>query len=644
VSKQYCAGQQWLDHIPGVREDFDMKLAVLITGQIRNERIFADLCEAVSACRHLLSQIGYASWPNELAKGRAISAVSVPELDIKYIDCGSPLPISSAPNGSITSFLFQYQQIAKGLSEVGDDDTFVLRFRADMTNPAISSSLIRLISDYIKNHDCKTRSMIVGSISFCGLFIEDRIMMVSPVHARRLLAFPLNNINRYNPKNLFPEFLFYSIAANVPDDNLMYDFRFRLFHRKSGDLFTDYDFAYFGPEYRDYVKKYKSIFAENFLYLDDCFGDTPAYVEIRERLPRFCSIYSQEALFKELDGEAEVYNREYERYRVTAGVPSTRRAPLNPTSHSSTQETRDTLLSCAKQISYIDYLYRNSRNNEIIALSDQIEGLTFFRDGALELLGCSLFVGGRSDDAFDILFPMFERGYEGFECLYYLCVILKMRGEMGRLWKVAQTFKAKHSADPRVGNHILTNLGCDPDEFFDVVIKQNKIMSDDLEAKGSELEDLRTRYRDATVQIRRLEDEQDSFRTELNAILSCAREELQGSVSVADGIGGQDAESSFRAAIPGKELGDVPGSVPIALNGYAHVLAREFKALKTERDETHKRYAALLNWCVAYNQSTLDSVSWKATWLLRQLGIGRPARPKVPDFMNHGVEHGSKQR
>ncbi|SDA34560.1 hypothetical protein SAMN02799622_05853 [Methylobacterium sp. UNC378MF] len=620
-----------------------MKLAVLITGQIRNEHIFADLCESVSASRHLLSKIGYASWPNELAKGRAISAASAPELPIKYIDCGAPLPISSAPNGSITSFLFQYQQIAKGLSELGDDDTFVLRLRADMTNPAISSSLIRLISEYIKNHDCATRSMIVGSISFCGLFIEDRIMMVSPTHARRILAFPLNDISRYNPKNLFPEFLFYSIAANVSDDNLMYDFRFRLFNRKKGGLFTDYDFLYFGPEYKNYVERYKLMFAENYMYLDDCFGDTAEYVEIRDRLPRFCSIYSQEALFRELDGEADAYSREYEQRRVTAGATPDPRDPLESASHSSNQETRDTLLSCAKQIAYIEYLYHHSKNGEIIALSDQIKALTFFRDEALERLGCSLFVGDCPDEAFDILFPMFERGYEGFECLYYLCVILKMRGEMGRLWKVAQTFKAKHSADPRVGSHILTYLGCDPDEFFDVILKQNKIMSDDLEAKRSELEDLRTRYRDAAGQIRQLEDKQDRFRRDLNAVLSSTREELQGSVGVADGIGGQNAGPPLRAATSGNESGEVSGSTPIELSGYAHALAREFKALKTERDEYHKRYAAVLDWCVAYNQSTLESLSWKATWLLRVLRIGRPARPKMPDFMSNGVERDREQ-
>lgn len=45
------------------------------------------------------------------------------------------------------------------------------------------------------------------------------------------------------------------------------------------------------------------------------------------------------------------------------------------------------------------------------------------------------------------------------------------------------------------------------------------------------------------------------------------------------------------------------------------------------------RFDALLHWSVAFHDSTTASASWRLTWFLRWLGLGRPKRPPKPDFL-----------
>ncbi|MGU3469170.1 hypothetical protein ACLBXO_30435 [Methylobacterium sp. C33D] len=564
-----------------------MKLAVLITGQIRDEGVFIGLCQSIANSQHFASEIIFASWPGELAKGRSICDDNTPSLRMTYVDCGAPLAISSHPNPSIMSFVFQYQQIAAGISQASDDDTFVIRLRADMANPEIAGVLIEIINHQLGRKDLRERSLLIGGGSLCGLFFEDRILMLSPKHCKRLLALPLNHINNYNPRNIFPEFLFYSIASAASSDVLTYDFRYRRRPRKSKTHFTEYDFAYFGDGYEEYVQKFKNLFARNFIYLEDCVGDDPNYSAIKDRLPRFSNVYDVEVLYQRLDSDVDIYKREFHQWSLHSTEYAQAAASQSHIAADMLSTTRGEMLSCAKQVAYIDYLYNNAKNHEIAQLGDQINRLSFFKEEALEKLGCSLFAVGRKEDALKILVPLNKNGYEGFECLYYLCMLLKEKRQMGYLWEVARQFKELHTYDPRVVPHIRTQLGCDPDEFFEVVLKQNATLLDEIERQRGIADK-------AERDVAELNKQQLAKAEEYTALLESKNEQISKQQ---------------------QQIG-----------------------LLTAQIETNKqRYEMLLHWSSAYNQATYDSLSWKATWLLRRLGFGRPARPEAPDLLINGI-------
>ncbi|WP_146056554.1 hypothetical protein [Methylobacterium sp. V23] len=61
-------------------------------------------------------------------------------------------------------------------------------------------------------------------------------------------------------------------------------------------------------------------------------------------------------------------------------------------------------------------------------------------------------------------------------------------------------------------------------------------------------------------------------------------------------------------------------------------LASQAEAI-SQRNMHEYRCSVLLHWFVAYNDSTTASMSWKLTRPLRWIGLGKPRRPKRPDFL-----------
>ncbi|TXN20507.1 MULTISPECIES: hypothetical protein [Methylobacterium] len=152
---------------------------------------------------------------------------------------------------------------------------------------------------------------------------------------------------------------------------------------------------------------------------------------------------------------------------------------------------------------------------------------------------------------------------------------------------------------------------------------------------GIERDAARAAAEDAHRATDAMRAECDRLRDEANAA-SRAAEEIRHE---ADALRSErDAAVRDRAAIEsehgrlGRDLASL-SALRDRLAGERDAALAAHANAERERQGARSRYDELLRWSLAFHDSTAASVSWRLTRPLRWIGLGRPTRPRKPDFL-----------
>lgn len=415
-----------------------MKLAVLLTGQIRDEEKFRKIILQLLKVRNLTHAVTFASWSRDVERARQLFDEIAPGLVVNFADCAGAIPLNGRLNRDAGSLLAQFEQLCIGAEHTPECETaYTLRIRADMENPEILSAIIEVASNHLASSS-ETRSFIIGAGTQCFFFFEDRIMLLSPGHLANIRALRLSSLTKYSTYNIFPEYTFYATACGASETFLRYDARYRERHIPQGRIYTAYDFSYHGQHYSRIMSEYKDIFESSFVFFDDIFKVYPAYAGISSRIPRYHTWYTKAEYFEALDRLSLVYNDELAAYNSIGGKV------LGP----------DRTFSEAELLAEVLLLYQEGKNDELVTLVDGLGPVYLFSEQIWEFFGCSLYIVGSFEKAEIVLQDLYDRGYSGFELMFYLLLLKARYNDLGGFIRVANRYLAAHGDNARAQEHV----------------------------------------------------------------------------------------------------------------------------------------------------------------------------------------------
>jgi hypothetical protein len=408
-----------------------MTLNVLITGQVRDEVSFRLLCNSLALLGPGRAKIAFAAWTDEILKARKIAS-DIEGLALEYVDCGSVLPVAYTLNRNITSFLAQYQQLIAGM-HFFNDSQHVVRIRADVSKADQLPAFLAMIQDVLAQSDMDDRSLVLGAGIHCLYFIEDRIMILCQRHRQKLFSFRMSDLFWYDPHNVFPEFLFYSMMMDATPEAVGFEYLFGA--KSSHQALADYRAMYFGDQFGELMTKYVSDFEDNFSFLRDKVADQVQYDMLRGGI--IPDSYHITTLLAFQEGWRDVVSSHSEHIQGKF----VQRSP---------HEARD----LKKYLFSLEMKYASAKNAELVREFKEVKNYGCFQDRADDLFGCSLYVIGRADSAYKFLVPLFKKGMRGFEMMYYLIAAAKKMGEAEMLESACNEYLRVYTGNARATAHV----------------------------------------------------------------------------------------------------------------------------------------------------------------------------------------------
>ena len=275
----------------------DIKISLLITGQIRDKKIFEDIIYKVSKVSHLFENIVFSTWYSEIAGNRSLIKKLSPYAEI--VNCSrTPIGVDLAPE--MVSFFAQHQQICNGFKYI-HKKAIILRIRADkeyFIKEDINHLVNSIKSFKFKKYNLKNRlvekisesinwnnpylysynfPLIVSNLGkSVPFFFKDLEFIIGGRFRESIQDIKITDIYGHDPFNLFPEYLFFSkdfinlhpYLKNYCNSNQrLYTQLMKLRTESSHNISIRYN----RNEIKDFLKKYESYIKHNvFTFYDLC--------------------------------------------------------------------------------------------------------------------------------------------------------------------------------------------------------------------------------------------------------------------------------------------------------------------------------------------------------------------------------------
>lgn len=408
-----------------------MKFDVVVSGQIRNRKIFENLLSEIVDCKENFGRIIFSSWSDQLDLAKEIIAELGLDIDVKYSDCGYMLPIPANANRNFISFFAQFQQISAAADYVTSKSGHVIRLRADFDVAGKLAQFVRGLAEAFAKNPTK-KSLLLGGRGV-PFFFEDRILVLSIAHYRALASMSLAKLFSYDKHNLFPEHIFFTAMIGADREHIAHDFRYREDVLGLGK-YTRYDVATFGSAFNEYVDKYLRLIFDKFVFFKDVLeraGRADIYADLLENfLPQHQYAYS-EAEYRSLWAKEKAsYAQAASLFGQRSGEPKLSR--------------RDVV----RQKTDYEELQRNYWSGNSVAVVSCYERSSFpiFKTDAAAFYSASLFCLGRVDEAAPIFAELIELECKNYEYLFYFARHARNIGDKS-LGSLILSYVQKHFPD-----------------------------------------------------------------------------------------------------------------------------------------------------------------------------------------------------